>query len=246
MGLLSRMETVFKSKMNKVLNRMEDPRETLDYSYEKQLELLQNVKKGVAEVTTSKKRLQLQSNEKLEKQARDAVAVDREDLARLALERKAAIQQQVDGIDMEIAELEKQEEKLIAAEKRLSTKVEIFRTKKESIKAQYSAAEAQVKINESVTGISEEMADVGLALERAENKTEEMKARAEAIDELMEAGTLEDLTGGRDDIERELAKISTRTSVESELAKLKAEAGKESGKTKTTEEGKGPEEGKEV
>ena len=252
MGLLSRMETVFKSKMNKVLNRMEDPRETLDYSYEKQLELLQNVKKGVAEVTTSKKRLQLQkakllqSNEKLEKQARDAVAVDREDLARLALERKAAIQQQVDGIDMEIAELEKQEEKLIAAEKRLSTKVEIFRTKKESIKAQYSAAEAQVKINESVTGISEEMADVGLALERAENKTEEMKARAEAIDELMEAGPLEDLTGGRDDIERELAKISTRTSVESELAKLKAEAGKESGKTKTTEEGKGPEEGKEV
>lgn len=252
MGLLSRMETVFKSKMNKVLNRMEDPRETLDYSYEKQLELLQNVKKSVAEVTTSKKRLQLQkakllqSNEKLEKQARDAVAVDREDLARLALERKAAIQQQVDGIDMEIAELEKQEEKLIAAEKRLSTKVEIFRTKKESIKAQYSAAEAQVKINESVTGISEEMADVGLALERAENKTEEMKARAEAIDELMEAGTLEDLTGGRDDIERELAKISTRTSVESELAKLKAEAGKESGKTKTTEEGKGPEEGKEV
>ena len=252
MGLLSRMETVFKSKMNKDLNRMEDPRETLYYSYEKQLELLQNVKKGVAEVTTSKKRLQLQkakllqSNEKLEKQARDAVAVDREDLARLALERKAAIQQQVDGIDMEIAELEKQEEKLIAAEKRLSTKVEIFRTKKESIKAQYSAAEAQVKINESVTGISEEMADVGLALERAENKTEEMKARAEAIDELMEAGTLEDLTGGRDDIERELAKISTRTSVESELAKLKAEAGKESGKTKTTEEGKGPEEGKEV
>ncbi|MDI9394188.1 MAG: PspA/IM30 family protein [Euryarchaeota archaeon] len=252
MGLISRMEIVFKSKMNKVLNRMEDPRETLDYSYEKQLELLQNVKRGVAEVTTSKKRLQfqraklLQSNEKLEKQARDAVAADREDLARLALERKAALQQQVDGINREITELEKQEEKLIAAEKRLSTKVEIFRTKKESIKAQYSAAEAQVKVNESVTGISEEMADVCLVLERAENKTEEMKARAEAIDELMEAGTLEDLTGGRDDIDRELAKISAQTSVESELAKLKAEAGKESGNTKTTEEVKGPEEGKEV
>lgn len=82
MGLLARMETILKSKMNKILSRMEDPRETLDYSYEKQLELLQNVKKGVAEVTTSKKRLQLQrakliqSNEKLEKQARDAVAGD--------------------------------------------------------------------------------------------------------------------------------------------------------------------------
>lgn len=227
------METVLKSKMSKLLNKMEDPRETLDYSYERQLELLQNVKKGVAEVATSKKRLQLQraklvqNIDKLEGQARDAIASDKEDLARLALERKAALQQQVEEINREIAELDKQQEKLVEAEKRLSTKVEIFRTRKESIKAQYSAAEAQVKINESVTGISEEMADVGLALERAENKTEEMKARAEAIDELMEAGTLEDLTGGRDEIDRELAKISAKTSVESELARLKAEAGKE-------------------
>jgi len=152
------METVFKSKMNKVLNMMEDPRETLDYSYERQLELLQNVKRGVAEVTSSKKRLQLQraklvqSTDKLEGQARDAVAAGREDLARLALERKAALSQQIEGIDREIAELEAQQEKLIESEKRLSTKVEIFRTRKESIKAQYSAAEAQVKINESVTG----------------------------------------------------------------------------------------------
>jgi len=252
MGLFARMETVIKSKMNKVLNMMEDPRETLDYSYEKQLELLQNVKRGVAEVTTSKKRLQLQraklmqNTDKLEGQAKDAIAANREDLARLALERKAALVQQVEGIDREVIELEKQEEKLIAAEKRLSTKVEIFRTRKESIKAQYSAAEAQVKINESVTGISEEMADVGLALERAENKTEDMKARAEAIDELMEAGTLQDLTGGKDDIDRELSKISTQSNVESELSRLKAEAGKGPEKAKIGEEGKSAEEKREV
>lgn len=244
MGLFSRMETVFKSKMNKILNRMEDPRETLDYSYERQLELLQNVKKGVAEVATSKKRLQLQrvklmqSTDKLERQAKEAIAAKREDLARLALERKAALEQQVEGIDREIAELDQQQEKLVESEKRLSTKVEIFRTRKESIKAQYSAAEAQVKINESVTGISEEMADVGLALERAENKTEDMKARAQAIDELMEAGTLEDLTGGRDEIDRELAKISTQTNVDSELSRLKAEAGREPEKEKSGEERK--------
>ncbi len=241
MGLINRMETVFKSKMNKVLNKIEDPRETLDYSYERQIELLQNVKRGVAEVTSSKKRLELQrakliqNTDKLEGQARDAIAAGREDLARLALERKATIGQQIDGIDKEIAELEKQQEKLIESEKRLSTKVEIFRTRKESIKAQYSAAEAQVKINESVTGISEEMADVGLALERAENKTEEMKARAAAIDELMEAGTLEDLTGNKDEIDRELSKISTQNNVESELARLKAEAGKGSEEEKKGE-----------
>lgn len=252
MGLLSRMETVFKSKMSKVLNRMEDPRETLDYSYEKQLELLQNVKRGVAEVTTSKKRLELQraklmqNVDKLGQQAKDAIAVNREDLARQALERKAALQQQIDGIDREIAELAQQQEKLIESEKRLSTKVEIFRTKKESIKAQYSAAEAQVKINESVTGISEEMADVGLAVERAENKTEEMKARAQAIDELMEAGTLQDLSGGKDEIDRELAKISSQSNVESELTKLKAEAGKGPVKAESGQEISSSEEKKEV
>jgi len=248
MGLFARMETVIKSKMNKVLNRMEDPRETLDYSYEKQLELLQNVKRGVAEVTTSKKRLQLQrvklmlNINKLEGQAKGAVAANREDLARLALERKAALVQQVEGIDREIEELEKQEEKLIAAEERLSTKVEIFRTRKESIKAQYSAAEAQVKVNESVTGISEEMADIGLAIERAEDKTEDMKARADAIDELMEAGTLQDLTSGRDDVDRELSKIGVKSSVESELARLKAETGKSPEKAKIGEESKSAEE----
>ncbi|MGB3907140.1 MAG: PspA/IM30 family protein [Methanomethylovorans sp.] len=232
MGLFNRMSTVIKAKMNKITDKLEDPRETLDYSYEKQLELLQNVKRGVAEVTTSKKRLELQkaklqqSIDKLDQQARDAIKADREDLARLALERKAALVVQAQGLDQQIAELDQEQQKLVAAEKRLSTKVEIFRTKKETIKAQYSSAEAQIKINESISGISEEMADVGLAMERAENKTEQMKARSAALDELIEQGTLEDVTGRHDDIDRELAKLSSQNIVDAELAKLKQEAGK--------------------
>ena len=234
MGLLNRMGTVVKAKMSKLIDAAEDPRETLDYSYEKQLELLQNVKRGVADVTTSKKRLQLQrakllqSSETLEKQAREALRADREDLARLALERKSAIDAQVAGLDQEIATLESEEEKLVAAEKRLATKVEVFRTRKETIKAQYSAAEAQVKISESVSGISEEMADIGVSIERAENKTTDMKARSAALDELIEKGTLEDLTGRQDVIERELATISSKTQVETELSRLKTEEGKRS------------------
>ncbi len=232
MGLLNRMGTVVKAKMSKLINAAEDPRETLDYSYEKQLELLQNVKRGVADVTTSKKRLQLQrakllqNSETLDRQAREAVRADREDLARLALERKNAIDSQIAGLDQEIAGLETEQQKLVDAERRLSTKVEVFRTRKETIKAQYSAAEAQVKISESVSGISEEMADVGVSIERAENKTEEMKARSAALDELIEQGTLQDFTGRQDDIDRELAKISSKSGVESELSKLKAEEGK--------------------
>ncbi|WP_342304979.1 PspA/IM30 family protein [Methanolobus sp. ZRKC5] len=232
MGLFNRMGTVVKSKMNKLMDRVEDPRETLDYSYEKQLEMLQGVKRGVAEVTTSKKRLQLQrsklsqSIEKLDGQAKEAIQADREDLARMALERKSALAIQVQGLDQQIADIEKEQEKLVAAEKRLSTKVEVFRTKKETIKAQYSSAEAQVKINESVSGISEEMADVGMAIERAENKTDQMKARASALDELIEVGTLDDLTSSGDDIDRELAKINANSSVDLEIEKLKKEAGK--------------------
>jgi phage shock protein A len=144
----------------------------------------------------------------------------------MALERKSSLTTQIQGLDQQITDLEKEQEKLVAAEKRLSTKVEVFRTKKETIKAQYSAAEAQVKINESVSGISEEMADVGLAVERAENKTENMKARASALDELIDSGTLDDFTSSGDDIDRELAKINSSTTVDMELEQLKKEAGK--------------------
>lgn len=232
MGLLNRMATIIKAKMSKLLGAAEDPRETLDYSYEKQLELLQNVKRGVAEVTTAKKRLQLQrekllqSIQKLDGQARDAARANREDLARVALERKSAVFSQVENLDKEIGTLEAEQVKLVAAEQRLSTKIEVFRTKKETIKAQYSAAEATVKISESLSGISEEMADIGTSIERAENKTDEMKARSAALDELIEQGTLTDVTSSGDDIDRELAKVSQKGSVDAELSKLMAEVRK--------------------
>jgi phage shock protein A len=228
MGFLDRMSTVVQAKMNKIMDKIEDPREVLDVSYEKQLQLLQNVKRGVAEVTTSKKRIELQkaklqmSIDKLDSQAKEAIQANREDLARKALENKAALQAQSNTLDQQITDLNDQQQKLMAAESRLATKVESFRTKKETIKAQYSAADAQVKITESVTGISEEMADVGMAVQRAEEKTENMKARSAALDELLESGTLTDLSGG-DEIESELAKVKAKSTVEEELAKMKAE-----------------------
>lgn len=228
MGFLDRVSTVVQAKMNKIMDKIEDPRETLDLSYEKQLQLLQNVKRGVAEVTTSKKRIELQkaklqnSVDRLDGQAREALAAGREDLARKALENKTALQSQLASLDQQIADLNDQQQKLMAAESRLSTKVEAFRTRKETIKAQYSAAEAQVKVTESVTGISEEMADVGLAVQRAEEKTESMKARSAALDELLETGTLTDYSGG-DEIEAELARARAKGSVDSELSRLKEE-----------------------
>jgi phage shock protein A len=230
-GLISRASTVVKAKLSKLLDRAEDPAETLDYSYEKQLELLQNVKRGIADVVTAKKRLQLQSGQleqsivKLETQARAALGGGREDLARAALERKSAVQQQLQGLDQQVQQLEAQQEKLVASEKQLSAKIEAFRSQKEVIKAQYSAAEAQVRIGEAATGIGEQMADTGLAIQRARDKTEQMQARAEAVDELIEAGTLEDFTTDQTQLDRELAQIASQSQVDSELEKMKAELG---------------------
>jgi phage shock protein A len=230
-GLMSRASTVIKAKFSKLLDRAEDPGETLDYSYEQQLQLLQNVKRGVADVVTAKKRLQLQTQQleqnvvKLDTQARQALAAGREDLARAALERKSAVQQQLQDLDVQVQQLEAQQEKLVASEKQLSAKIEAFRSQKDVIKAQYSAAEAQVRIGEAATGIGEQMADTGLAIQRAKDKTEQMTARAAAVEELMAAGTLEDFTSSGDDIDRELAALSSQSQVDADLARLKAEIG---------------------
>src|ERR671924_1266510 len=238
MGLLSRASEIIKAKFNALLNRAENPQETLDYSYERQLTSLQNVKRGIADVVTAKKRLQLQTQQleqnvvKLDTQARQALAAGREDLARAALERKSGIQQQLQDLDAQVKQLQDQQEKLVANEKQLSAKIEQFRSQKEVIKAQYSAAEAQVRIGEAATGIGRQMEDTGLAIERAKDKTEQMQARAAAMDELVQTGGLEDLTSDQSQLDRELTQMSSQQQVDQELAKLKAEVGSGSGETK--------------
>ncbi len=233
-GIGGRMSTVIKAKISKLLDRAEDPAETLEYSYQKQMELLQNVKKGVADVVTSKKRLQLQQQKleqqvvKLDTQARQALAQGREDLARTALERKQFAQGELQSLDQQVAELESQQASLIEKEQKLRSKIEQFRTKKEVIKAQYSAAEAQVKISEAAGGVGEEMADVGLAMQRALDKTENMRARASAMDELEAAGAFDDqltLSAGQDDIDRELHQLTSQSAVDDDLERMKAELG---------------------
>jgi phage shock protein A len=230
-GLMARASAVVRAKLSRLLDRAEDPAETLDYSYERQLQLLQDVKRGMADVVTSKKRLQLQTGKleqelvKLEKQARQALGAGREDLARQALERKAMVQQQLQGLDTQVQELEAQQERLVSSERQLSAKIEAFRSQKEVIKAQYSAAEAQVRIGEAATGIGEQMADTGLAIQRARDKTEQMQARAAAVDELVEAGALEDFTSDQTPLDRELAQLTSSSQVDDELERMKAELG---------------------
>ena len=235
MGLLNRICTVIRQKLNIILDKHEDPRQALDFSYMKQAEMLNKLRRDTAEVVTAKKRLEMQkirlwdNIRTLDEQAHRAVDSNREDLAKLALERKNANLLQAQGLDKQITEMQAEQQKLEDTERRLSTKVEEFKSKKEVIKARYSAAEAQVRIKENVTGISEEMTDVGMAMSRAEDKTEKMKAKAQALDEMIDSGVLTDYTstsatnGSGNDIEGELQKMTVKSSVDEELAKLKAE-----------------------
>ena len=227
MGVLSRMSTVVKSKMNRLLDNAEDPRETLDFAYEKQMEMLKNVKRGVVEMVTTKRRIEQQASKvrenisMLDNQASQALNASREDLARVALQRKQASLIELEGLDEQISNLELEQQKLTQSEQRLQAKVQAFRTKKEITKAQYNAAQAQVKIGEALSGLSEEMGDVSIAIERAESKTENMRAKAGAIDELAEAGVLDDFSGRDDPVGRELAQLTSEQNVEDELATLR-------------------------
>jgi phage shock protein A len=229
MGLFSRLMTFLHIRASAALDEAENPGQVMDYSYNKQLEQLQQLRRAVADVVTNEKRLELQQSQlqekvrKLATQALQALQANREDLARLALQKKEALVAQLNSYEQQIAQLRAQEEKLINMERTISARVEAFRTQKEMVKAQYSAAQAQVKINESITGISQEMSEMNLAMQRAQDKVLNMQARATAMETLIEQGTLgeQGMLGAGDTLDRELQHISTQQNVEAQLQAMK-------------------------
>ncbi len=231
-GLIERFSTIFKAKASKIADDLENPQEMLNYSFEKQNELIIKLRQDIAQVVTSKKRLEMQKAKllanvnTLEDLAKRSLISKREDLTKLALERKNALMVQVKELESQISGIEKDQAKLEDAERRLSTKIQEFKTRKEIIKAEYSAAEAQVKIKENITGLSEEFSDVGNILNRVEEKTENMKAKAQALDEMIDSGTLTDFASSfpsskDSDIESGLNKVSSSQAVEEEIKKMK-------------------------
>ena len=229
MGLMQRFSTLFKAKASKTLDKYEDPRETLDYSYERTLEMLQKMRRAVADVATSRKRIELQAQQlqrsatKLEGQATQAISQNREDLAREALTRRQAIATQLTDLQAQHDQLKAEEARMVEASRRLQAKVDSFRIRKETMKANYTAAEAQTKVNEAISGIGEEMGDVGLAMQRAEDKVAQMQARSGALDELMASGALDDASMSSDRLQAELDRGFAEPAVEAELARLKGE-----------------------
>ena len=227
---MKRISTIFQAKANTALNNAEDPRETLDLSYEQQLENLTKVKRAVADVATARKRVEIQAEQikaqgdKLADQAKAAMSQGNEPLAREALTRREALVAQLKDLEVQHAQVEEQQHKLEDTATKLQTEVEAFRTKKETIKATYTAAEASAHVSEAISGISTSMGDAGAAMQRAQDKVAQMQARSGALDELMSSGALTDLTGSNtDDIQAQLDKASANSDIDAQLAALKTQ-----------------------
>jgi phage shock protein A len=227
---MKRVQTIFQAKANDALNKAEDPRQTLDLSYEQQLENLTKVKRAVADVATARKRVEIQAEQlksqgdKLADQAKAAMAQGNEPLAREALTRREAIASKLKDLEVQHASIAEQQQKLEDTATKLQTEIEAFRTKKETIKATYTAAEASAHVNEAVSGISTSMGDAGAAMQRAQDKVADMQARSGALDELLASGALTDLTSSNDDIQAQLDKASSTSDIDAQIAALKAGA----------------------
>ena len=231
MTLFQRAHDILAAKTNKALDAAEKPDEMLDLSYEQMLDHLTKVRQALVTVAASRKQIELQeqqlqhSVDHLQEQAKAALALGKEDLAREALQRKAAAQDQIDGMESQRQQLNEQEEKLEQTLAALQERVNQFRTQKETLKAQYTAASAEASVDESIAGISSTLGDSGAALQRAQDKIANMQARAGALDELLQSGVLEDVGGDTDDIQKELDEAGSSADVDRELAALKAQIG---------------------
>jgi phage shock protein A len=234
MSVFKRMSLVFQQKANAALDKAENPAEALDLSYQKMVEQLQQVRRSIADVLTAQKRLEAQKAtlqaqyEKLQSQARQALSQGQEQLARTALERAQIVSAQAEGLGPQIDNLRNQESQLELTGQKLAAKVEAFRMQRDTMKAQYTAAKASTQALEGISGLSEEMADVSMMVERAQDKVNTLQARAQAVGELADSGVLDMTAIGQapgDDIDRQLRQISGGQAVDQQMATLKAELG---------------------
>jgi len=223
-GILDRITKKLKESTTAALAPAVDPREVNLTSHQKQRALLEQVARAIQEVIAARGRLEASAESvraklpELESQARAELQAGRRNMARLALQRRQVAQVELATLERQLAEVEREEVALSMVEQRLSAQIEAFAARQEVIRARYSAAEAQVRINEAVTGVSEDFADLAAALQRAEEKTQSMQARATAIDRLVKEGDLESVTEtasgalpelpeGQEEVENQLAAL---------------------------------------
>jgi phage shock protein A len=229
MRIVNRLKTVLAKGASVALAPAPDPRVTHQTTHQKQRALLNQVVKASQDVTAAKLRLQAtaqavrQKLPAMEAQARQELRSGHEAMARLALQRRQVVAHELETLERQLAEVEREEAALAVIEQRLSGQIEAFTARQEVIRARYSAAEAQVRISEALTGVSQDFADLTAALHRAEQTTEDMQARANAIDRLVQEGDIESIgfAAGSDPLDARFQALGADEDVERSLNALK-------------------------
>lgn len=175
---------------------IDDLRDRLNEAYRTQSALLSQVRRGVADVATSRKRIEIQlSSLKREIQsagtdAQSAVARGDDAAARQALERQVALERAASDLDDRHTQLRTEENQLSGSAAAIERQIEQFRLRKDTLTARYSAAQARAEINSATAGIGSTTSEVGRVMADAERHTRELEATANAVDELMNEGIL--------------------------------------------------------
>ncbi|HKG26849.1 MAG TPA: PspA/IM30 family protein [Thermomicrobiales bacterium] len=233
---MSRFTGFVKGRIDALLAPPPDPRAVDADAGERQQSLLAEVRRALADLKEARHRLRTKATlvegqlPRFEEQARQALRSGREDLARLALQRRQAALTALRELDSQAREIETEEGKLAIVEQRLTVQIEGMAARRHLLEARYSAAEAQVKIGEALTGISGELAELGIELERAERRTGRMQARAAAIEELVAEGVLHRIgTDPTSGMTEALDRLDDERVIDARLAALKQELAGEAG-----------------
>ena len=227
MSLLRRLTTTLSEKANELLDRFDDPGEALDYAYQHFLEQLGRVREAVTHLAIAQQHLVLQSARledcaaELEAQAREAVKAGRDDLAREALARRSVIRSGLVSLASERDQLSDEQQRFIDAAGLLESRVEILSTRKESMKASYAVTGSKAEIEEAIAKIRDDVANVSVTVQRAENKSAQLRAQSGRLEALLASGALRDLASSPESIGTELRQARGSEDVERELATIK-------------------------
>ncbi len=206
MGIGRRIRDIWRSRSHRELDG-EGLRSSLDDTYRAQLAHLQKVRRGVADVTTSRKRVEVrlrqleQQAATFDAQAREAVERGDDAAARTALGRKVGLEDSLADLRERHAALQQEEATITDAATRLEGSIEDFRLRKDTLTARASAAEARSQLTSADTGIASSLSSVNQQMEAAERHTRELEARADAVDELVADGVVARPGESSDDLE---------------------------------------------
>lgn len=230
MSILTRYKAIFQAQANAVVDQLEDPKVSLDYSLTRLEGNRRQLGHSLIDKSSAKRRLENQRDQtaaavaRYAQEARASVEAGRDDLARTALLRKQEAEARQAELKTNVENLDHQVTNLKQSQISLEGKIAAFRSRVEELMAIYVSSQAQMRIREALTGISEDLADVDNTIQRAEARIQNMQSRADAIDALIAGDVLADvLTPGADDIERQLVRIGRSRVVDKELARLNPE-----------------------